>query len=111
MRLVDQPEPYAVVVLMPKDGPGQDAVTQTVNGRVAKLIAWLLDHRHQIETMRGALAFNLGPSSFQAEIRETFPHQNVVRSAVTGRVVEASSTETFAEEAASPSEQREEHSP
>jgi hypothetical protein len=66
VRLSDEPEPYAVVVLVPKSGPGEAAVTHTVNGRVAKVIAWLLDHRLQVEAMRGSLGFNFGPSSFQA---------------------------------------------
>ena len=83
-RLSDLPEPYAVVVILPNGGPATMGSTHTVtvNGRVAKLIAWMLDHRPQIEGMRtGHVLFDFGPSSYQAEVKERFAHEGVTPSA------------------------------
>lgn len=99
MRLADQPEPFAVVVVVPGANPGDRPVTQTLNGRVAKMIAFLLDKRFRIEVLHtGRLAFNLGPHSFKPELNETFPQEATARSVITaGRGAEAPSTETFPE--------------
>jgi len=83
-RLSDLPEPYAVVVILPNDGPANINSTHavTVNGRIAKLIAWMLDHRPQIEGMRtGHVLFDFGPTSYQAEVKERFAHEGVTPSA------------------------------
>ncbi len=83
-RLSDMPEPYAVVVILPTGAAAsaQTTRTVTVNGRIAKLIAWMLDHRPQIENMRtGHVLFDFGPNSYQAEVKERFAHEGVTPSA------------------------------
>jgi hypothetical protein len=81
-RLSDLPEPYAVVVILPNGGHPSATTTITVNGRIAKLIAWMLDHRPQIEGMRtGHVLFDFGPTSYQAEVKERFAHEGVTPSA------------------------------
>jgi hypothetical protein len=83
-RLSDLPEPYAVVVILPNGGPASMSTTTTVtvNGRIAKLIAWMIDHRPQIEGMRtGHVLFDFGPNTYQAEVKERFAHEGVTPSA------------------------------
>jgi hypothetical protein len=75
-RLSDLPDPYAIVVILPGTS-STPASTSTVNGRIARMIAWLLDHGSQISAIRGSVVFNFGDRGFQAELRETFPYQNV----------------------------------
>src|SRR5438270_13930651 len=73
MRVVHIPERYTLTVVMP--GPPPRAVA--IEGRVAKLIAWLISHRGRVEGIGlGALVFNMGLDTFQPEIKESFPRQN-----------------------------------
>jgi hypothetical protein len=79
-RYSDLPDPYAIVVMLPGTPPGTPPTTTALNGRLARMIAWLLDHHNQIEGIRGSVVFNFGEHGFQAEMRETFPYQNVAAS-------------------------------
>ena len=72
VRPVQIPEHYTLTVLLP--GPPTKALV--VEGRVAKVIAWLLQHRARVERVgAGSLVFNMSLNSFSPEIHEHFPRQ------------------------------------
>ncbi len=74
VRTVAIPERFSVTVVLSVGRTKSHAVV--VEGRVGKLIAWLVMHRARIERVgRGALVFNLGLGSFTPELREHFPAQ------------------------------------
>lgn len=61
---VQVPESFPVTVRLP------DGTTVDVDGRVGKMIEWLLLERVSIETLTaGGVTFNVGPTSFQPELR------------------------------------------
>src|SRR5438094_410615 len=76
-RLSDLPDPHAVVVIAPGLTPGSPTVSTVVNGRIARMIAWLLDRRTQIEAIRGSVEFNFGGIGLRAELRESTTFGNV----------------------------------
>jgi hypothetical protein len=72
VRIVTIPERYALTVVL--SGPPAKAIV--LEGRVAKIVAWLVQHRARIERVGvGALIFNLGLTSFTPELHEHFPRQ------------------------------------
>jgi hypothetical protein len=72
VRVVQIPERYSLTVLLP--GPPPKAMV--LEGRVAKFVAWLVQHRARLERAGvGALVFNFSLNSFTPELHEHFPRQ------------------------------------
>lgn len=75
-RVVKIPARYTISVIL--SGPPDKIVT--VEGRIAKMIVWLLQHRARIERIgTGQFIFNLGLTHFEPEIREHFPRMAAPR--------------------------------
>lgn len=74
-RAADPPKPIIVQVLL----PGRFTRPIVLDGRVARLIAWLVQRRQRIEQLpTGSIVFNLGPKMLRPELHEVFPPEPAV---------------------------------
>jgi hypothetical protein len=72
-QAVTIPERYTITVILPL---GASVRAFTIEGRTAKIIAWLVQHRARVERMGvGNLAFHCGLKDFTPTLDEQFPRQ------------------------------------
>lgn len=72
-RVIRIPESYTLTVVLPVR-PGRAPQQVVIEGRVAKMIDWLVQHRKLVEELGvGRLVFDLGLNRFTPSVQQGFP--------------------------------------